>query len=135
MTVRSDPFADNPVEMVSEEVMAKMVEEVNKAIDIPLLAESMEQKLFQAAVREVNEVIYESLPAEVYETFFSPDEGFVEEKQVGIMQERLVNFLNKEINMPFLSEAQEELVIGVIVKMLMEASKKENSLPRTDHSF
>ena len=101
----------------------------NAMINIPLVPEFLEQRLFEHGIKMITDKIEEVLPAEFKELInsakgISSDHGKA-------FADKLVKTINKKVDIPYLNEDQEAKLFGLVVNILvkaMTANKKLSSL-------
>jgi ribosomal protein S13 len=111
------------VEMLSDEQVNAIAEMVNNAVNLPLLGEKTEFVVFAKIVRMLDSKLYELLPNEYYELINDASNGITEE-EAAKMEERLTKLLNEKVNIPFISERKEEILIGIVIGQIIRAMVK-----------
>jgi len=110
-------------EMLTQKEVEAIATKLNHVINLPLLNEKREQIVFVKIVKQVDMFLYRVLPNEIYELIRVASDG-ISEQDVPLIEENLAALANGYINLPFLSESQEEtvfrVVIGVIVRSMMK---------------
>lgn len=105
---------------------------MNNAINLPFLREEKEFIVFAKVIRWVDRQLYQLLPNEYYELVKDATDGISAEEALKI-EERLTPLLNSVINIPVLTEKQEEklisLVLGLIIKAMVKGFKLEGIAP------
>ena len=120
------------VEMLSDAEVNALAQKVNNAINLPFLREEKEFIVFAKVIRWVDRQLYQLLPNEYYELVKDATDGISAEEALKI-EERLTPLLNSVINIPVLTEKQEEklisLVLGLIIKAMVKGFKLEEIAP------
>ncbi len=118
------------VEMLTDTEINAIAQRANEVINIPLLGEEKEFVVIAKMVRMIDRKIYEVLPNEYYELIKDSMNGVSEEEAENIGK-RLAPIINGLVNIPILSEKQEqiliELVLGLIIKAMVKGLKLEES--------
>jgi hypothetical protein len=120
------------VEMLSDAQVNSLAQQANKAINLPFLKEDKELIVFAKVVRLVDKKLYQVLPNEYYELIKDATNGISKEEAV-IIEERLTPLINDAINIPVLSEKQEQklisFILGIIVNAMVKGFKLEEVAP------
>ena len=119
-------------QMLSDAQVNALAQKVNKAINLPFLKEEKELIVFAKLVRLIDQKLYQLLPNEYYELIKVANDGISKEDAV-IMQQRLTPLINKAVNIPVLSEKQEQklisFILGIIVNAMVKGCKLEEVAP------
>ena len=120
------------IEMLSDGEVNALAMKVNKAINLPFLKEEKEFIVFVKVVKWVDKQLYQLLPNEYYELVKDATQGISKEEAAKI-EERITPLVNKAVNIPVLSEKQEEklisLVLGLILNAMVKGFKLEEVAP------
>ena len=108
------------VEMLSDEQVNAIAQKVNVAVNLPLLGEKAEFRVFAKIVRVLDRKLYEVLPNEYYQLINDASNG-ISAEEASKMEERLTKLLNEKVNIPFISERKEEMLIGIVVGQIVRA--------------
>ncbi len=118
------------VEMLTDTEINAIAQNANAVINIPFLGEEKEFVVIAKMVRLIDRKIYEVLPNEYYELIKDSLNGVSEEEAENIGK-RLAPIINGLVNIPILSEKQEqiliELVLGLIIKGMVKGFKLDES--------
>ncbi len=120
-------MSSNATGMLSESSVKAIATRLNEKVDFPFIGESREQTILEKLVKELDAKLGSILPSEFYELVNIVADG-VSEKELEHLKERLPEMLNKEINIPFLSEETEGKLFSFFVEQVCEALKKGNAL-------
>lgn len=118
--------------MLTDAQINALAQKINSAINLPFLNEEKEFIVFAKVIKWVDKQLYQLVPNEYYELVKDASDGISKEEAIRI-EERLTSLINKAINIPILSERQEEkligLVLGLIINAMIKGSKLEELEP------
>ncbi len=114
---------DKRVEMLTDAEINAIAQKVNKAINLPFLNEEKEFIVFGKIIKLVDRQLYRLLPNEYYELVKDASDGISKEEAVKI-EERLTPLINNVVNIPILTERQEEKLIGLVLSLIINAMIK-----------
>ena len=114
---------DKRVEMLTDAEINAIAQKVNKAINLPFLNEKKEFIVFGKIIKLVDRQLYRLLPNEYYELVKDASDGISKEEAVKI-EERLTPLINNVVNIPILTERQEEKLIGLVLSLIINAMIK-----------
>jgi ribosomal protein S13 len=117
---RMDADMNKKAEMLTDEQVNAIAQMVNNAVNLPLLGEKAEFVVFAKIVRMLDKKLYEVLPNEYYELINDASNG-ISEEEAAKMEERLTNLLNEKVNIPFISERKEAILIGIVIGQVVRA--------------
>jgi hypothetical protein len=109
----------DPIMLLVEE-QKKIAALVNAMIDIPLVSEEVEQYIFEHAVAIIDAALDDILP-EVFAGLLRDSDKGIDKDHARDFAERLVQAVNKRINLPYLNEEQEDRLIRTVVDPLVKA--------------
>ncbi len=115
-----DADMNKKAEMLTDEQVNAIAQMVNNAVNLPLLGEKAEFVVFAKIVRMLDKKLYEVLPNEYYELINDASNG-ISEEEAAKMEERLTNLLNEKVNIPFISERKEAILIGIVIGQVVRA--------------
>ncbi len=113
-----------------------LVDKVNKKVNLPILGERGERKVFTVAIDKVLEKLRKELPEEIQTYLNEVSDGFVPGGE-GDMQDAIestVDVLNKEINIPLMNEEKEGKLFTIVVETLFDAMQKGKKLPSSNEA-
>nr|WP_320000127.1 hypothetical protein [uncultured Draconibacterium sp.] len=120
------------VEILTDAEVNALAQKVNNAINLPFLKEDKEFVVFAKVIKWVDQQLYKLLPNEYYELVKDATDGISKEEAIKI-EERLTPLINNVINIPVLTEKQEEklisLVLGLIINAMIKGFKLEEVQP------
>ena len=107
-----------------------LVNKVNEKVNLPLLGERGEKRVFSHAIKKILEKLEEELPEKYIQLMNDVSDGFIpsEEQDVKKAMKAIITFLNKSVNIPFMSERKEQRLFSIVIETLFEAMKKGNKL-------
>ena len=107
-----------------------LVDKINQKVNLPILGERAEKKLFAKAIDKILEKLEKELPEEILNYINEVSDGFIPGGE-GDLQDAIdasVRFLNKEVNIPLINEEKEEQLFTAVIESLFDAMKKGNKL-------
>jgi len=107
-------------EMLTDEEVNALANKLNNTINIPILSAEKEFIVFVKLIRWVDRQLYALLPNEIYKLVHDSHDGISREEAVKIRQ-RVSPLINKLIDIPIVSEALEEVIIGTILDLILTA--------------
>ncbi len=119
--IKSD--MDKKVEMLSDEEINAIAQKVNEAINLPFLDEDKELIVFGKIIRWVDRRLYDLLPNEYYELVKDASDGISKEEVIKI-EARITPLINNVVNIPILTEKQEDKLIGLVLSLILNAMIK-----------
>jgi GTPase Era involved in 16S rRNA processing len=107
---------------ISSKMKSTIAFALNKAINIPLISEAQEQEVALQLVELCLDPFEKALPEieflkNVMEAADNEETKWTKEK----IREKVVTYVNANVNLPFIGEGQEAKVIGIIVDYLLIA--------------
>lgn len=111
---------DLKVHMLTDEEVNALAAKLNKDINLPFLSEHKEFIVFAKLVRWIDRQLYSLLPNEYYSMIHDATDGISPEEAVRIRQ-RVTPLINDVINIPFVPEGLEAVIIGTILDLILNA--------------
>jgi hypothetical protein len=111
------------IHMLSDAQVNALAQQVNKAVNLPFLREEKELVVFAKVVRLIDQKLYQLLPNEYYELIKDANNG-ISKEEATVIEQRLTPLINASVNLPILSEKQEEKLIGLILGLIVNAMVK-----------
>ncbi|MDG1315155.1 MAG: hypothetical protein P8P29_06505 [Flavobacteriaceae bacterium] len=127
--IKSD--MNEKVEMLNDAEINALAQKVNKAINLPFLNEEKEFVVFAKVIKWVDKQLYQLLPNEYYELVKDASDGISKEEAIKI-EERLTPLINNVVNVPVLTEKQEEKLISLILGLIINAMVKGLKLEQVE---
>jgi hypothetical protein len=123
---------NNKADMLSDSEINALAQKVNKIINIPVLGEQGELIVFAKIVKLIDRKLCQLLPNEYYRLVKDSTDG-ISQDEATALEIRLTPLLNDKINIPILSEAQEQklisLVLGIIINAMVKGRRLEQVTP------
>lgn len=113
--------------LLTDEEVEKIASKVNEKINLPFLSEDKEQIVFVKIVRLLDRSLYTLLPNEIYECIRMAQDG-IDSEEAETIKTRITKAINNLVNLPFLTENQEEILFGIVIGIIINAMMKGNSL-------
>ncbi len=113
--------------MLTDEQVMRIADILNAKINLPVIGEEKEQVVFYKIVKLIDSKLYEILPNEYYELIASLENG-ISDQEAELMNKRLTKLLNRKINIPILSEKKEAKLIKKVLKIIIDAMRKNVKL-------
>ncbi|MCB0190450.1 MAG: hypothetical protein KDJ65_00755 [Anaerolineae bacterium] len=118
--------------LLTQDERKKFAVLVNAVVDIPLVPENLEQVIFEHALASIDVALEETLPPPFQEFMRDPSKG-IDKDQAREFAERLMDAINKRIDLPYLTEEQEgqlfRMVINPLVKAMTDGKQLSDLLP------
>lgn len=118
------------VEMLTDAEVNALAQKVNTAINLPILNEEKEFVIFAKIIKWIDRKLYEILPNEYYELINDATDG-ISREEAAALEDRLTPIINKAIDIPIISEKQEEklisLVLGIIINAMVKGLKLDEA--------
>ena len=111
------------IQMLSDAQVTALAQQVNKAVNLPFLKEEKELIVFAKIIRLIDQKLYQLLPNEYYELIKDASDG-ISKEEASVMKKRLTPLVNDAVDLPILSEKQEEKLIGLILGLIINAMVK-----------
>ena len=111
------------VKMLTIEEVNALAQKVNETINLPFLNEEKEFVVFTKVIKWIDRQLYQLLPNEYYELVKDVRDGISKEEAIKI-EERLTPLINNAINIPILTERQEEKLISLVLGLIINAMIK-----------
>ena len=117
--------------MLGKEEQKKIAKLADAMIDIPLVPDFMERGIFEHVISLIDKALDEILP-EPFKDLLNSTEGIGRDDVSGFTN-KLVEIINRKLDIPYLNEEQESrlfhVVIGVLVKAMTRGKKLADLLP------
>ena len=112
---------------LSDETIESIATKLNEKFNIPFMGEEKEQVIFVNLVKKLDEALGQFLPKEYYELVEIASDG-ISEDDIKTFKERIPTMLNKEINIPILSEKVEQEILEFFVELICDALAKDKKI-------
>ena len=111
------------VEMLNDAEVNALAIKVNKAINLPFISEEKEFVVFVKIIKWIDKKLYQLLPNEYYELINDATNGISKEEAM-VIEERVTPMINNAVNLPVLTETQEEKLMSIILGLIINAMVK-----------
>lgn len=119
--IKEDMFKTE--EMLSDAEVNSLAKKVNKTVNLPLITEEKEFVVYVKIIKWIDRQLYKLLPNEYYKLVKSTADG-ISEKEAELIEERVTPVINNLVNIPVLTEKQEEKLISLILSIIIKAMIK-----------
>jgi hypothetical protein len=100
-----------------------IVNQIIKTVKIPFLSGDLFKTIIAKIIKKIDSILYTVLPNEIYNFINSAADG-VSKEELETIKRRLVEIINKLIDIPFVSEDIEALIIGTILDLIISCFEK-----------
>ncbi|MFA8435900.1 MAG: hypothetical protein ACEPOZ_15390 [Marinifilaceae bacterium] len=114
-------------QLLTDGQVRAIAQRLNEKINLPILKEGAELKIFIKVVRKIDRLLYNLLPNEIYELVHDATDG-IDHEELQEIKRRIIPLINKAINLPFISERREAKLIGMVLDIIFTALEKEHKL-------
>lgn len=111
--------------MTQEEII-DLAMRLNARINVPIINETKEEKIFVKIILAIDNFLYDNLPNEFYDLIRSTDKG-IDEKEAKRLVRRLTKLANDKVDIPYLPEAAERFAIKFVIGLVVRAARKKLS--------
>ncbi|MBL4709961.1 MAG: hypothetical protein JKY48_16130 [Flavobacteriales bacterium] len=118
---------------MTDEEIKELAQQLNKKINVPLINELKEEKIFIKIVLKIDRFLYDNLPNEFYDLVRSL-EGGIEDKEAKRLIKRLSQLANKKIDIPYIPEQLEYVAIRFIIGLIINAARKKWNLKKAQEN-
>lgn len=109
---------------MTQEEIKDLAQRLNEKINVPIISETREEKIFVKIVIKIDEFLYDNLPNEFYDLVRNIDQG-IDDNEAKRLIKRLSKLANKNINIPYIPEPVEYIAIRLIIGIIINASRKQ----------
>jgi hypothetical protein len=113
--------------LLNEEEKQRIAKMVNAVLDLPLVPEEMEQTIFEHAVGVIDVALEDSLPSAFTELLHNTQNG-IDQDHARAFGDRLVDSVNRKIDLPYLDEQQEAMLLRIVIDPLVKAMTNNRRL-------
>jgi len=114
---------------LTHDEIKNLAEKLNGKINIPIIGETGEEKIFIKIILKIDNFLYDNMPNEFYDLIRHSENG-IDEEEAKMLVARLTKLANKKINLPFISEKTEEKIFRFIIGLIVKAAKKNTDLEK-----
>jgi hypothetical protein len=109
--------------ILTNDQINKIVEKINAKINLPVLGEKAEAIILKFAVKKVIEFLELQLPEDLKKLITDASDG-ISEDEANAIAERIVRYMNANIDIPLLNEDEEAAIFDIVVKLVINSMKK-----------
>jgi hypothetical protein len=109
---------------MTEEEIIDLAKRLNERINVPIIEETKEEKIFIKIILKIDNFLYDHLPNEFYDLIRSTDNG-IDEKEAKRLVRRLTRLANDKIDIPYLPEMAEQIAIKFVIGLVVRAARKK----------
>ncbi len=110
-------------QMTTEEI-TDLAQRLNKKINVPIIRETGEEKIFIKIILKIDNFLYDNLPNEFYDLVRSVDKG-IDKKEAKRLIRRLTRCANDKIDIPYLPEPLEHFALRFVIGIVVKSSQKK----------
>ena len=103
-----------------------LAQRLNRKINVPLINETKEEKIFVKIILTIDTFLYDHLPNEFYDVIRSADMG-IDDKEAKRLVRRLTRLANDKIDIPYLPEVAEHFAIKFVIGIVVKSARKKLS--------
>jgi hypothetical protein len=107
----------------SAEKRKALATKLNNMIDLPFLNEAQEQKIAESIIDKMMAPLEAAMPTDAEMISMARSSG--EESMRQTVKQRVVESMNKKIDIPILNEAHEAIVFGMVVDYVLKDKFEE----------
>jgi len=108
---------------MTEKEIIELAKRLNEKIDVPIIDEIKEEKIFIKIILKIDNFLYDNLPNEFYGLLRSTEKGIDDTEAIQLIS-RLTKLANNKIDIPILSEKAEEKAIKFVIGIVVNAARK-----------
>ncbi len=109
---------------MTEEEIVDLAQRLNERINVPIINETREEKIFIKIILKIDNFLYDNLPNEFYDLVRSSDKG-IDEKEAKRLVRRLTRMANDKVDIPYLPEFAEKFAIKFVIGMVVKSARKK----------
>jgi hypothetical protein len=122
----AEPIRRN--KMTQEEII-DLAQRLNERINVPIINETREEKIFVKIILKIDTFLYDNLPNEFYDLIRSSEMG-IDEKEAKRLVRRLTKMANDKVDIPYLPEFAERFAIKFVIGMVVKSARKKMSFEK-----
>lgn len=100
-----------------------LAQRLNKKINVPIINETGEEKIFIKIILKIDNFLYDNLPNEFYDLVRNIDRG-IDDKEARRLVRRLTKLANQKIDIPYLPEAAEQFALKFVIGIVIKSARK-----------
>lgn len=109
---------------MTDEEIKDLAQRLNEKIDVPIISETREERIFVKIVFKMDRFLYDNLPNEFYDLIRSTKNGINDEEAKRLVK-RLARLANKRVEIPYIPESLEYIVIRFVIGVIINAARKK----------
>lgn len=109
---------------MTEQEIVDLAQRLNERINVPIIDETKEEKIFIKIILKIDNFLYDNLPNEFYDLIRSSDKG-IDEKEAKRLVRRLTRMANDKVDIPYLPEFAEKFAIKFVIGMVVRSARKK----------
>lgn len=118
---------------MTQDEVRDLANRLNDKINVPLIGETMEEKILIKIIVKIDRFLYDNLPNEIYDLVRSLDRG-IDDDEAKRLITRLSILANDIINIPYIPESAEYVAIKFVIGVVINAARKEWDFDRAKDS-
>jgi hypothetical protein len=100
-----------------------LAELFNEKVNIPIISETKEEKILYKVILKIDTFLYDHLPNEFYDLVRATEEG-IDDDEANRLKVRLSSLANEKIDIPYLPEFAEYLMIKYVISWVLDSARK-----------
>jgi len=109
---------------MTEEEIIDLAQRLNERINVPIIDETKEEKIFIKVILKIDNFLYDNLPNEFYDLIRSSEKG-IDEKEAKRLVRRLTRMANDKVDIPYLPEFAEKFAIKFVIGVVVRSARKK----------
>lgn len=109
---------------LTEEELEVRAKEMARERNFPFVKEENEWLVYKAILRKVDHFLFEHVPPELY-AMVKESRGEMEENERKKLADKIAKYANEKIDMPYLPEVAEKVVLKMVVLFLLNLKNKK----------
>ncbi len=109
---------------MTEEEIIDLAQRLNERINVPIIDETKEEKIFIKVILKIDNFLYDNLPNEFYDLIRSSEMG-IDENEAKRLVRRLTRMANDKVDIPYLPEFAEKFAIKFVIGIVVRSARKK----------
>jgi len=116
--------------MLTEKQIDAIAKKINKKIDVPVIGEKFEQRIFVFALKKIDKELDEQLPPDLANLLDDVTDGIEPGTPADFeaIKTNIVIYLNKKLDIPILGEQGEQQLFRLAIDIIFDALRKGDKL-------
>ena len=121
--------------MLSDAQIKVIATKINKKINLPVIGERFEQRIFEFGLKKVDKILDDQLPPDFAKFLDDVSDGIEPGSPADLeaIKSNIVNFINQKVNVPLLGEQGEQQLFTLAIDIIFDALRKGDKLPILDN--